>query len=138
MSRKQDDDTDEDLEVSDSRFKQAWDCLSLLAPPLRAAKMSAMLAKNALRQNVPEAVAQITGGEYFRFSSLKDMERDLAAVSNHVPNRYVLSFQPQSPSPGVHAIELRLRDRPDLVVKARTSYWTRGNVAVVQNPLDGR
>jgi hypothetical protein len=72
------------------------------------------LAKNALRQNVPEAVAQITGGEYFRFSSLKDMERDLATVSNHVPNRYVLSFHPQSPSPGVHAIELWLRDRPDI------------------------
>lgn len=135
MSRKPDDDTEEDLEVSDSRFKQAWDCLSLLAPPLRAAKMTAMLAKNALRQNVPEAVAQITGGEYFRFSSLKDMERDLATISNHVPNRYVLSFQPQSPSPGVHAIELRLRDRPDLLLKARSSYWARGNIAVVQKSI---
>jgi VWFA-related protein len=134
MSRKQDDDTDEGLDISDSRFKEAWDCLSLLASPLRVATMTAMLAKNALRQNVPQAVAQITGREFFRFSSLKDMERDLATVSNHVPNRYVLSFQPQSPSPGVHAIELRLRDRPDLVVTARSSYWAIGNMPTIQNP----
>ena len=124
MSRVQDGpNSDTDIDVTDSRFKQTWDCLSLLAPPLRAAKMAAMLAKNELRQNVPEAVAEITGGEYFRFSSMKDMESDLATISNHVPNRYVLSFRPQSPTPGVHAIELRLPNRPDLVVAARSNYW---------------
>ena len=44
-------------------------------------------------------------------------------ISNHVPNRYVLSFQPVAPHPGLHAIELRLREHPELVVTARRSYW---------------
>ena len=123
MSRKPDEDGDTDIDVTDSRFKQTWDCLSLLAPPLRVAKMATILGKNELRQNVPEAVAHITGGEYLRFSSLKDIERDLGAIANHLPNRYALSFQPQSPTPGLHALELRLRDRPGLVVTARSSYW---------------
>jgi hypothetical protein len=122
MSRRPGDDNT-DMDTSDSRFKQTWNCLSLLAPPLRVAKMAAILAKNELRQNVPEAVAQITGGEFFQFSNLKDMEADLMTITNHVPNRYVLSFQPKSPSPGLHAIDLRLRNRPDLVVTARSSYW---------------
>jgi VWFA-related protein len=123
MSRATDPEQDPDAELPGSRFQQTWDCLSLLAPPLRVAKMAAMLARNALRENVPLAVAHITGGEYIHFTTFKDMEWDLAAIANHVPNRYVLSFHPESPAVGMHAIELRLRDRPDLKVTARSDYW---------------
>jgi hypothetical protein len=47
-------------------------------------------------------------------------------ISNHVPNRYVLSFHPQRPHPGYHAIALRLKDRPGLRITARSSYWVDG------------
>lgn len=114
-----------------NRFAQAWDCLSLLAPPLRAAKMAALLGINGLRHNVPETVAHLTGGEYFHFSNRRDLERSLATISNHVPNRYVLSFHPQSPQPGLHAIELQLKDHPDLVVTARNSYWANSDTASI-------
>ena len=123
-----------EAEIPDSRFVQAWDCLSLLAPPLRVAKMAGMLMRDGLRHNVPETVAQATGGESLRFSSLKDLERDLVTVSNHVPNRYLLSFAPQSPVPGIHALELRLRDRPELVVTARGSYWVAAPPAASNQP----
>jgi VWFA-related protein len=106
-----------------SRASQTWECLSEIAPPLRAAKMAVLLTMNGLRRNVPESVAQLTGGEYFRFSNARSLEGSLLTISNHVPNRYVLSFQPQSPHPGLHVIELRLKEHPSLVVTARRNYW---------------
>ncbi len=106
-----------------NRFTQAFDCLSLLAPPLRLAKMAGYLATDGLRRNVPESVAQLTGGEYFSFSGAHSLERDLLTISHHLPNRYMLSYYPASPHPGFHAIGLRLNGYSGLVVKARSGYW---------------
>jgi VWFA-related protein len=114
---------DPNADADSNRLAQTWECLSELAPPLRAAKMAVLLTMNGLRRNVPESVAQLTGGEYFRFSNTRGLESSLLTISNHVPNRYVLSFQPQAPHPGLHAIELRLKDHPNLVVTARRNYW---------------
>ena len=108
---------------TDTRFKQAWDCLSMLAPPLRLAKMAAMLAMDGMHRNVAESVAQLTGGEFYTFNNSRSLERDLATISNHVPNRYVLSFHPQLPHPGPHAVELHLPDYPGLKISARSTYW---------------
>jgi VWFA-related protein len=116
-------DPNADPNSSNSRLAQSWDCLSLLAPPLRAAKIAVLLGMNGLRRNVPESVAQLTGGEYFQFSNTRNLESSLLTISNHVPNRYVLSFQPKSPHSGLHSIELRLREYPNLAVTARRSYW---------------
>jgi VWFA-related protein len=114
---------DPNADADSSRLAQTWECLSELAPPLRAAKIAALLTMNGLRQNVSESVAQLTGGEYFRLTNTRSLESSLLTISNHVPNRYVLSFQPQSPHPGLHSIELRLKEHPNLVVTARRNYW---------------
>jgi VWFA-related protein len=114
---------DPNADSDTSRAAQTWECLSELAPPLRAAKIAVLLTMNGLRRNVPESVAQLTGGEYFHFSNARSLERSLLTISNHVPNRYVLSFQPQSPHPGLHVIELKLKEHPSLVVTARRNYW---------------
>ncbi|HUZ97379.1 MAG TPA: VWA domain-containing protein [Edaphobacter sp.] len=115
----------------ESKGTQYYDCLAELLPPLRLAKMAAILGMNGLHKNAPETVAKLTGGEYFHFNSQRDLERGLATISNHVPNRYVLSFQPQMPQPGLHAITVTLKDHPDLVVTARSSYWA-GDAATAQ------
>jgi len=108
------------------RAAQAYDCASLLVPPLRAAKMLAMLAMNGLRKNVPETVARLTGGEYYKFENEKNFERSLVTISNHIPNRYVLSFRPLDPQAGLHEIKLQLNGHPKLKVTARNSYWVDG------------
>jgi hypothetical protein len=108
---------------------QAYDCLGVLAPPLALAKMAFIAGRNGLRRNVPETVANLTGGEYYPFKDVRSMERDLVAISNHVPNRYVLSFYPQSPHPGLHALTLKLKEYPHLEVSARTSYWADNETA---------
>ncbi len=106
-----------------SRLAQTWECLSQLAPPLRAATIAAILGMNGTRRNVPETVAHLTGGEYFPFSNVHNLEKSLFTISNHIPNRYVLSFQPRSPHEGLHSIKVRLKEYPDLVVTARRNYW---------------
>lgn len=116
-------DPDPDPDATHNKAIQAYDCLTQLAPPLAFAKMAAIAATDALRQNVPQAVANLTGGEYFKLTDAKNLERSLVTISNHIPNRYVLSFQPQSPRPGLHVIGLQLPNHSNLEVTARTSYW---------------
>jgi VWFA-related protein len=106
---------------------QAYDCLGLLLPPLALAKIAVTASLRGLQHNVPETVAELTGGEYFHFKDAKTMERDMQTISNHVPNRYMLSFHPQSPHSGLHAVSLRLNDYPNLDLAARNSYWVEGD-----------
>lgn len=112
-----------DPDAHGSRRIQALDCASDLLPPLRLVRMAFLAAHDGLRRNVPETVAKLTGGEYFAFKNSNMLTRDLLAVSNDIPNYYVLSFTPQSPAPGFHELELKVKDRPGLYVKARDAYW---------------
>jgi VWFA-related protein len=120
MSR---DPNDPNVNLKQNPAAQAYDCLSLLAPPLRVAKAAAIAAFDGFHKDIPETVARLTGGEYFKLGSEKNLERDLHTISNHIPNRYVLSFQPQSPHPGLHAISLRVPGYSGLEVTARSTYW---------------
>jgi len=123
-------DPDPEAAPAQNKAAQAYDCLGQLLPPFALAKLAFIAAKNGLRRNTPETVAHLTGGEYFKFSNIKSLEKDLATISNHIPNRYVLSFHPQDPQPGIHALQLTLKDYPDLKVTARSSYWIDVDTAV--------
>jgi len=116
-------DPDPDPDATHSKLVQAYDCLTQLAPPLALAKMAAIVATDSLRRNIPETVARLTGGEYFKLTDPKNLERSLGTISNHIPNRYILSFQPQSPHAGLHVVGLHLRNYSNLEVTARSSYW---------------
>jgi VWFA-related protein len=112
-----------DVDLSKSRLEQAYDCLGLLAPPLRLAKAAAIAAADGLKHNAAESVAQLTGGESFSFKDGRTLERDVHAISHHLPNRYLLSFYPIAPHAGFHAIGLRLTEYPNLVITGRNGYW---------------
>jgi hypothetical protein len=116
-------DADADPDAHGKRGVQALDCASDLLPPVRLARMAFLAATNELKRNVPESVANQTGGEYFPFKNATTLSRHLITISNDTANYYVLSFHPQSPAPGLHALELRLKDRPQLELRARNSYW---------------
>ena len=116
-------DPDPDPDGTHNKLAQFYDCLVQLVPPLGLAKMAAIGTADALQRNVPETVARLTGGEYFKLTNAKSLERDLATIANHLPNRYVLSFHPQSPHPGLHIVSVRLPEYPNLQVTARRSYW---------------
>ena len=116
-------DPDKADDPTQNKAKQAIDCAGVLLPPLLLAKAAVEIAINGFRRNVPETVARVSGGEYFKFSGEKALEKDLARLSNHVGNRYMLSFQPQNPHTGFHAIGVTMTDYNNLRVSARNGYW---------------
>lgn len=84
----------------------------------------------AMRKNVPSTVAAMTGGEYELFATKKKFEVRMNDFTNHLHSRYLLSFAPKEPHPGLHQIRVRLRDAQeakDTSVMARSSYWAEGN-----------
>jgi VWFA-related protein len=106
-----------------SKWSQFYDCVAQLVPPLTFAKMAAIATADSLLKNVPATVTRLTGGEYFKLGSDRNLEQDLTAIGNHLPNRYTLSFHPLAPHPGLHVLALKLPDYESLKVTARTSYW---------------
>jgi VWFA-related protein len=112
-----------DAEYQDHYSKQVLDCISDLAPPVRLATMAFVAARNGLRTNTAESIAQLTGGEFAHFHNANDLQKGLVAVSNDVPNFYQLSFHPQPPTAGMHALHVELKDDPHLELKARSAYW---------------
>jgi len=80
-------------------------------------------AVQAMRKNVPSTVAAMTGGEYELFATRKKFEVRMNDFTNHLHSRYLLSFAPRSPRPGLHQIRVRLRNDRDDSVTARGSYW---------------
>jgi VWFA-related protein len=80
----------------------------------------------AMRKNVPSTVASMTGGEYELFATRKKFEVRMNDFTNHLHSRYLLSFAPRSPHPGLHQIRVRLKGVGDGTVLARTSYWAEG------------
>ena len=103
--------------------RQVLDCFSQLAPPLRFATMAFLTARNGLRTNTASSVAQLTGGEFIRFSNAKELRERLISMSRDVLNHYVLTFRPTSPAPGLHALHLEIVTRPQLVLTSRSAYW---------------
>lgn len=125
---------DSDPDATENKAAQVFDCLGQLAPPLALAKMAAIATADSMQRNVPETVANLTGGEYFQFQNSRSLVSDMIAISNHVPNRYVLSFQPQSPHPGFHSVELRLSGHPGLHLIARSGYWIDSDPSIAPKP----
>lgn len=77
----------------------------------------------AMRKNVPSTIASMTGGEYELFATRKRFEVRVNDFTNHLHSRYLLSFAPKSPHPGLHQIRVRLKEAAEATVLARTSYW---------------
>jgi VWFA-related protein len=89
----------------------------LLAPILMAAQ--------GMRKNIPKAMAALTGGEYELFKSGKAFDLKMNEFDNHLYNRYLLSFQPADPHPGLHHVQVKLNTpRKRVTVIARSSYWS--------------
>jgi VWFA-related protein len=84
-------------------------------------------ALQAMRKDTAAEIANLSGGESLPFGDRGDLDQQLAAIANHLPNRYTLTFRPSSSEPGYHAIQVQLANQAlAATVKARTSYWSSG------------
>jgi VWFA-related protein len=82
-----------------------------------------IMAVNAMRKNAPKTLASMSGGEYEPFTRDKAFENRLAEEAKHARNRYLLSFRPTDPTPGLHTIQVKLTQDYGARVVARESYW---------------
>jgi VWFA-related protein len=84
-------------------------------------------ALRAMHADTAAEIAKLSGGESLPFGNRADLDRQLATIANHLPNRYILTFHPSSSEPGFHTIKVQLAN-PAIAatVKARTSYWSSG------------
>ncbi|HEY2383969.1 MAG TPA: VWA domain-containing protein [Terriglobia bacterium] len=83
-----------------------------------------LMATQGMRKNIPKAIAAMTGGQYELFKSGKNFEFRMNQFDNDLYNRYLLSFQPSDPHPGLHKVEVKLSTpRKHASVAARNSYW---------------
>jgi len=85
-----------------------------------------VLAAQAMRKNTARAIAAESGGEYEMFSSAKGFDAQINNFSNHLHSRYLLSFQPAKPHPGLHQLTVSVKGPTGATVLARTSYWAVG------------
>jgi VWFA-related protein len=111
-----------DTERGANRDEAHWD-----APPDIIGTL--LMARNAMKKNITRAIASMTGGEYELFTTHKAFEDRLVDFNNHLHSRYALSFAPERPHPGLHRIQVRLKQPPPgISVLARTSYWAVGPI----------
>jgi VWFA-related protein len=85
-----------------------------------------VMGVQAMRKNSPKAVAAMTGGEYETFSTRDGFENRMLDFTNHLHSRYLLSFVPKDPHPGMHSIRVTLKRPETGKVLARSSYWALG------------
>jgi hypothetical protein len=58
----------------------------------------------AFKKNVSKEVAHMSGGEYNTFTGDKGFEKRVVESAQHARNRYLITFSPSDPTPGLHTI----------------------------------
>ena len=112
------------------------DALQFSPPEGNGANLLAplMMAIAAIKKNTAGAIPHMTGGEYLRFNSGKQLDRQIAMLANQVHNRYMITFQPSDQTPGLHRLDVKLRRPLQVRVRARTSYWATSAAEVEEAP----
>ena len=77
----------------------------------------------AFRKNVAKEISQESGGEYLTFTRDKTFEARVLEAAKHVRNRYLLTFSPSDPTPGLHTIHVRTVQDLGARIVARANYW---------------
>jgi VWFA-related protein len=82
----------------------------------------AMIAQ-AFKKNVAKEVAGMSGGEYNTFTGDKAFEQRIVDAAKHARNRYLITFSPSNPAPGLHTIRVKTVQDYGARIVARANYW---------------
>ncbi|MGA7341444.1 MAG: VWA domain-containing protein [Terracidiphilus sp.] len=82
----------------------------------------AMVVK-AFKKNVAKEVAAMSGGEYTTFTGDKRFEARVVDAAKHMRNRYLITFSPSNPTPGLHTIHVKTAQDYGARIVARANYW---------------
>ena len=65
----------------------------------------------------------MSGGEYTTFTGDKRFEQRVVDAAKHMRNRYLITFSPSDPTPGLHTIRVRTAQDYGARIVARANYW---------------
>ncbi len=77
----------------------------------------------AFKKNVTKELSHMSGGEYHVFTGDKGFEKRVVESAQHARNRYLITFSPTDPTPGLHTIRVRTVQDYGARVIARANYW---------------
>jgi VWFA-related protein len=83
----------------------------------------AMVVK-AFKKNVSKEIAEMSGGEYTTFTNDKKFEAKVVEAASHTRNRYLITFSPSNPKPGLHTITVKTAEDYGARIVARANYWS--------------
>jgi VWFA-related protein len=84
---------------------------------------SLFMVVQAFKKNVAKEVAHMSGGEYTTFTGDKGFEKRVVESAKHARNRYLITFSPSDPTPGLHTIRVRTAQDYGAHIVARANYW---------------
>jgi VWFA-related protein len=84
---------------------------------------SLLMLVQAFKKNAAKEVARMSGGEYNTFTGGKGFEQQVVDSARHARNRYLITFSPSDPSPGLHSIRVRTAQDYGARIVARANYW---------------
>ena len=74
--------------------------------------------------NAAEALSKYTGGRHLSFLKQRSLEQAISHIGEELHSQYLLSFTPTVREEGTfHEIEVKVRDRTDVIVRTRPGYW---------------
>ena len=82
-----------------------------------------VMAVKAFKKNVAKEVAEMSGGEYTTFIGDKRFEARVLGAARDARNRYLITFSPSDPTPGLHTIRVRTAQDYGARIVARANYW---------------
>ncbi len=77
----------------------------------------------AFKKNVSKEIAHMSGGEYTTFTNDKRFEQRVVDSARHTRNRYLITFSPSNPTPGLHTLRVRTAQDYGARIVARANYW---------------
>jgi hypothetical protein len=77
----------------------------------------------AFKKNVAKEVAVMSGGEYTTFTGDNRFEQRVMQAAKDSRNRYLITFSPSDPTPGLHSIRVRTTEDYGARIVARANYW---------------
>jgi hypothetical protein len=81
------------------------------------------MAVQGFKKNFAKEIAQMSGGEYTTFTGDKRFEQRVVDAAKDTRNRYLITFSPSNPTPGLHAIRVRTAQDYGARIVARANYW---------------
>jgi VWFA-related protein len=82
-----------------------------------------LMIVQAFRKNATKEVAEMSGGEYTTFSGDQRFQQRILEAAKHVRNRYLITFSPSDPTPGLHSIRVKTAQDYGARIVARANYW---------------